>query len=180
LRLEGVAPFGAPVFILAAEDGRGALLLPRDRRVVPTAAPDEILEALVGVKLSPDDLLAVLTGCVKAAASPVSARMHGVDWLAVDLDGSATAYLHRQGTDWPIVAAVLGGLQIDYGAGRGGLPEQVRIRTSDPRRTPQVDLQVRFQSFEVNAEIDRAAFSVVVPPGTAAITVQELSESYHR
>ena len=180
LRLEGVAPFGAPVFILAAEGGRGTLLLPRDRRAVPSAAPDEILEAIVGVKLAPDDLLAAFTGCVKAAATPVSARAYGVDWLAVDLGGGATAYLHRQGTDWPIVAAVLAGLQIDYGAQRAGLPEQVRIRTSDPRSTPPVDLQVRFQSLELNPEIDRAAFSVVVPPGTTAITVQELSESYHR
>ena len=183
LRLEGVAPFGAPVFILAAERGRGTLLLPRDRRVVPSAAPDEILEALVGVKLSPDDLLAVFTGCVKAAATPVSARMYGADWLAVDLGdlkGGATAYLHRKDADWPIVAAVLEGLQIDYGNRVGGLPEQVRIRTADPRQNPPVDLQVRFQSFEINAEIDRAAFSVVVPPGTSPITVQELRESYHR
>jgi hypothetical protein len=179
LRLEGVAPFGAPVFILAAEGGRGTLLLPRDRRAVPSAEADEILEALVGVKLTPDDLLAVLTGCVKSAPRPVAARMYGADWLAVDLNG-ATAYLHRQGTDWPIVAAVLQGLQIDYGVRRGGLPEQVRIRSSDPRSTPRVDLQVRFQSFELNAAIDRAAFSVVIPPGTGNITVQELSESYHR
>ena len=179
LRLEGVAPFGAPVFILAAAGGRGTLLLPRDRRVVASAAPDAILEALVGVKLPPDDLMAVLTGCVKAAARPVSATTYGVEWLAVDL-GGATAYLRRQGTDWPIVAAVLGGLQIDYGAKRGGLPAEVRIRTSDPRSTPRVDMQVRFQSVEINPVIDRAAFSVVVPPGTPAITVQELSESYHR
>lgn len=179
LRLEGVAPFGAPLFILAAEGGRGTLLLPRDRRVVASAPPDEILEALVGVKLSPDDLLAALTGCVRAAASPVSARTYGVDWLAVDL-GGATVYLRRQETDWTIVAAVLEGLQVDYGTRRGGLPEQVRIRTSDPRRTPRVDLQVRFQSVEIDSEIDRAAFSVVVPPGTETMTVQELSESYHR
>jgi hypothetical protein len=183
LRLEGVAPFGAPVFILAAERGRGTLLLPRDRRVVPSAPPDEILQALVGVKLSPDDLLAVFTGCVKAAAKTVSARMYGADWLAVDLDdlkGGATAYLHRNSAQWPIVAAVLEGLQIDYGNRVKGLPAQIRIRTSDPRQTPQVDLQVRLQSFEINPEIDRAAFSVVVPPGTSPMTVQELSESYHR
>jgi hypothetical protein len=183
LRLEGVAPFGAPLFILAAERGRGTLLLPRDRRVVSSAAPDEILEALVGVKLSPDDLLAAFTGCVKAAATPVSARMYGADWLAVDLDdpkGGATAYLHRNGAGWPIVAAVLEGLQIDYGSPAGGVPAQIRIRTSDPHQNPQVDLQVRFQSVEINPEIDRAAFSVVVPPGTSPITVQELRESYHR
>ena len=34
LRLEGVAPFGAPVFILVADGTRGTLLLSRERRVV--------------------------------------------------------------------------------------------------------------------------------------------------
>jgi hypothetical protein len=181
LRLEGVAPFGAPVFVFAAERGRGTLLLPRDRRAVPSAPPEEILEALVGVKLSPDDLLAVLTGCVKATATPVSGRVYGADdWLAVDLEGGGTAYLRRRNGDWVIVAAVLSGLQIDYGDRLRGLPSQVRIRSSDPRQSPQADLQVRLQSFEINPEIDRAAFSVVVPPGTAPMTMQELRESYHR
>ncbi len=180
LRLEGVAPFGSPVFILAADMGRGTLLLPRDRRVVQSAPSEEILEALVGVKLSSDDLLAVLTGCVKAGAAPVSAKTYGSEWLAVELNGGATAYLHRKDADWPLVSAVLEGLQIDYGARVDGLPQQVRIRTSDPRQSPQVDLQVRFASFERNPEIEQAAFSVVVPPGTPPISVQELRESYHR
>ena len=37
LRLEGVAPFGAPVFILVADGTRGTLLLSRERRVVRDA-----------------------------------------------------------------------------------------------------------------------------------------------
>jgi hypothetical protein len=180
LRLEGVAPFGGPVFILAAENGRGALLLPRDRRAVQSAAPGDILEALVGVRLSPDDLLAALTGCVKAAAAPASGAMYGADWLVVELTGGGTAYLRRKGAEWPLVAAVLQGLRLDYGAPVGRLPEQVRIRTADPRQSPPVDLQVRLQSVDANASIDPAAFSLVIPPGTTPMTVQELRESYHR
>jgi hypothetical protein len=183
LRLEGVAPFGGPIFILAAENGRGTLVLPRERRAVQSAAPADILEALVGVRLSPDDLLAVLTGCVKADAEPLSGRMYGADWLAIDLkalNGGATAYLRRANAEWPVTAGVLEGLQIDYGSRAGGLPAQVRIRTADPGGTPRVDLQVRVQSFEINAEIDRAAFAATVPPGTSLVTVQELRESYHR
>jgi hypothetical protein len=180
LRLEGVAPFGGPVFILAAERGRGTLLLTRDKRVVQAADPADILEALVGVKLSPGDLLGVLTGCVKAAPEPVAGRMYGADWLAVDLRGGATAYLQRKIPEWPVVAGVIEGLQVDYGNRLRGLPEQVRIRNADARQEQRVDVQLRLQSFEVNPDIDPAAFSVVVPPGTSPITVQELRESYHR
>ena len=60
LRLEGVAPFGAPVFILVADGERGTLLLSRDRRVVANAPPEEILHALIGVRLEPDNLRAML------------------------------------------------------------------------------------------------------------------------
>ena len=75
LRLEGVAPFGAPVFILVGVKDRGTLLLPRDRRVLDGAAPGDILKALIGVDLSPGDLLAAITGCVKANAAALGARV---------------------------------------------------------------------------------------------------------
>jgi hypothetical protein len=50
LRLEGVAPFGGPVFILVADGVHGTLLLPRDR-VLQDAAAEDILDALVGIRL---------------------------------------------------------------------------------------------------------------------------------
>lgn len=174
LRLEGVAPFGGPVFILAAENDRGTLLLTRDRRVVRSAPPADILQALVGVRLSPDDLLAVLTGCVKAAPVPVSARAYGVDWIAVDLRGGATGYLRRTGADWLVVAGMLEGLQVEYGNNAGVLPDQVRVHSADPRQQPKVDLQLRLQSFTTNPDIDRAAFSVIVPADAQPISLDEL------
>ena len=70
MRLEGVAPFGPPAFILAARAGTATLLLPRDNRVLRKAAPEDILGALTGVALSPADLQAILTGCV--SAEPIS------------------------------------------------------------------------------------------------------------
>src|SRR5688572_4301295 len=43
MRLEGVAPFGPPAFIMVSRDMRGTLLLPRDNRVVRDEAPEQIL-----------------------------------------------------------------------------------------------------------------------------------------
>jgi hypothetical protein len=177
LRLEGVAPFGGPAFILVAEDGRGTLLLPRDRRVLTSAPPADILEALVGVSLSPDDLLAVLTGCVKSAAAPAGARAYGIDWLAVDFAGGGVAYLNRRNADWQLAAGLLNGLEIQYGNRLGGLPQSVRIRSADSSHTPNVDLDVRLQSFEIGPSLGRDAFSVVIPPGTSPITVDDLRRS---
>ena len=63
----------APVFILVADGTRGTLLLSRDRRVVLDAPPEEILNALVGIRLGPDDLRAMFGGCVRAAGEATTA-----------------------------------------------------------------------------------------------------------
>src|SRR5262249_13492303 len=60
MRLEGVAPFGAPAFILASRGRTSILLLPRDDRVLRGAQAEEILGALTGIALAPADLLAIL------------------------------------------------------------------------------------------------------------------------
>jgi hypothetical protein len=177
LRLEGVAPFGGPVFILVAENGRGSLLLARDHRVLESAPPAEILQALVGVSLSPDDLLAVLTGCLKPEGAPLGARAYGADWLAIDLAGGGVAYLNRRNAEWLLVAGALNGLEIRYGDRRGGLPQSVRIQSADAGQTPKVDLDVRLQSFEINPTLGRDAFSINIPPGTSAIALDELRRS---
>jgi hypothetical protein len=177
LRLEGVAPFGAPAFILVAENGRGALLLPRDRRALQSAPPADILQALVGVSLSPDDLLAVLTGCVKAMAKATGARGYGADWLAVDFTGGGTAYLNRTNTDWRLAAGVLDGLEIEYGNRTAALPESLRIHSIGASQTPAVDVNVRLQSFTINPPLGREAFSVVIPSGTQPLTLEELRQS---
>ena len=177
LRLEGVAPFGAPAFILAAENVRGTLLLARDRSVLQSAPPSEFLQALVGVSLSPDDLLAVLTGCVKAAARPAGARAYGANWLAVDFPGGGIAYLNQKNGQWRVAAELLNGLEIDYGSTLNGLPQSLRIRSADSGQAPTVDLEVRLQSFTINATLERDAFSVRVPPDTQPITLEELRRS---
>src|SRR5512138_3465167 len=47
MRLEGVAPFGPPAFILAARDRTATLLLPRESSVLRDQQADAILGALV-------------------------------------------------------------------------------------------------------------------------------------
>ena len=69
-RLEAVAPFGPPIFILAANDDDATLLLPRDERVLEHGRSAEVLDAVAGVPLGAADLRAVLTGCAPAAARP--------------------------------------------------------------------------------------------------------------
>jgi hypothetical protein len=169
LRLEGVAPFGSPVFILVADGARGTLLLLRDRRVLTDAPPDEILNALVGVRLGPDDLRAVMSGCVKAEVEATSARGYGSDWMAIDIASGGTVYLHRESGAWRIVAGRYGGLQIDYTAFIGGRPARVTLRG------PELDLSLATSQVEVNGELPRDRLvAVTIPPGLVPLTLDEL------
>jgi hypothetical protein len=163
LRLEGVAPFGGPVFILVADGERGTLLLSRERRVVRDAPPEEILNAIIGLRLGADDLRAMLSGCVKAAAKPASARAYGSDWLAVDLASGGTVYLHRAGGAWRIVAGRYGGLEIDYPAFQADRPSQISLRGSE------LNLGIDVSQVEVNGELPRDQLVMLKIPDDAAL-----------
>lgn len=169
LRLEGVAPFGAPVFILVADGRRGTLLLARDRRVVHDAAPEEILNALVGIRLGPDDLRAMLTGCVRSAAEATAARAYGAEWLAIDLAAGGTVYLQRRDGVWRIVAGRYGGLEIDYPAFEGDRPSQVVLRGAD------LNLVLVLNQVEVNGELPRDQLvALKIPDGVAPLSLEQL------
>jgi hypothetical protein len=172
LRLEGVAPFGAPVFILVADGTRGTLLLARDRRVVQDAPPEEILNALVGIRLGPDDLRAMLAGCVRSASEPTAAHAYGPDWLAVDLAAGGTVYLRRIENVWRIVAGRHGGLEIDYPAFQGGRPSQVVLRG------PDLDLALAVNQVEMNADLPRDQLvALKIPEGVAPLSLDELRKA---
>jgi hypothetical protein len=169
MRLEGVAPFGAPAFILAARGPAATLLLPRDDRVVRNAPAGDILAALTGVRLGAGDLLAILTGCVEPDARATGGRRHESGWASIDL-AEARLFLEPAADSWVLRAARTGEWQIEYPAWQGTFPETVRLRSDDA----VVDLAVSLSQIEVNNPIDGAAFTVEVPAGASELTVDEL------
>jgi hypothetical protein len=172
LRLEGVAPFGVPVFILVADDGRGTLLLSRERRVVLGAAPEEILNALVGIRLGPDDLRAMLSGCVAASAESAGARAYGADWLVVDLAGGGSVYLRRMGNAWRIVAGRYKDLEIDYPAFQGERPSRVVLRGAD------LNLALALEQVEVNGDLPRDQLvALKIPEDAAPLSIEQLRKA---
>jgi hypothetical protein len=180
LRLEGAAPFGGPVFIFVAQGGLGDLLLPGRREILRQAPPADILDALAGIALIPDDLRAVLTGCLKAAMEPISARAYGNEWLVIELPAGESIYIRRQHAGgWVIVGGRYSGLDIEYRNVVGGRPEAARVRSivSGAGANAQVDLEIRLSQVETNVEIDAAAFTIQPPPGTVPITLDELRQA---
>jgi hypothetical protein len=180
MRLEGVAPFGAPAFILAARGDTAILLFPRDDRVLRGERAEEILGALAGVSLAPADLIAVLTGCVVApgegpAPRVTAGRLYSNGWASIELDGDATLYLQQAGGRWQLRAARRGPWQIEYRAWQGVFPRTVRLLSTGAE--PKVDLTVEVAQLETNVDLDPAAFTVDVPRDATAMTLEELREA---
>ena len=171
MRLEGVAPFGPPAFILVARGGDATLLLPRDERVVRDAKPDEILGALTGVSLAPADLQAILTGCVVPSPRPTAGRLHGNGWVSIDLEGGATLFAARQGQGWQLRAARRGPWQVQYTMGTGTLPALVTLHADMP---VAVDLSAGIDQAETNIDLEAAAFNVNVPADARPLSVDTL------
>ena len=183
MRLEGVAPFGGPIFILAGRNGSATLLLPRDARVLRNASPEAILERLTGVSLAPADLQAVFTGCVLPAPRATAGRMHAGGWTSIDIESAdagssrrtATVFLRRVGADWQMRAARRDRWQIEYPAWQGQFPQSVRL-TSTMTGVP-VALQASLSQIETNTDIDPAAFTIEEPSGVTPISLEELRQA---
>ena len=172
IRLEGVAPFGPPAFILAARDETATLLLPRDNRVLRGEEAADILGAITGVSLAPSELQAVLTGCASAEADPVAGHLHGNGWASIDLRDGAVLYLERTGGRWQARAAKRSGWQIEYSMWQANFPQRVRLRSADPK--VDVDITATVSQVEANVPIDPAAFEVNVPASARELSLAEL------
>ncbi|HLG58217.1 MAG TPA: hypothetical protein VI485_22925 [Vicinamibacterales bacterium] len=174
MRLEAVAPFGQPGFILAAQGGTAVLLLPRESRVVRGQAAEAILGALIGVSLAPADLQAILTGCVVPNPTPTAGRLHSNGWASITLDGGAEIYLRRTPM-WEVKAARRDGWQIEYPAWQGRFPPAARLLSD--AQSVNVDLTATISQLEANIDLDAKAFSVDVPSDARPLTIEELRDS---
>jgi hypothetical protein len=174
LRLEAVAPFGPPVFILVASGTRATLLLPRDNRVLTGEPAAAILGALVGLELGPDDLLAILTGCVVASPEASAGRRYPGGWARVDFAGGAAAYMGHDGPQWRIRAGRRPGLAIEYGPADGGGLSRVRLQVSAGNGTPASDVRLTLSQVDTNPQLGPEVFEVKVPRDATSITLADV------
>jgi outer membrane biogenesis lipoprotein LolB len=163
------------IFVLVANDRGATLLLNRDRRVVRDARAEEILDALIGIKLTPDDLQALITGCVVPEPRATGGRQHGSGWISIELDGGTTLYLQRARDVWRLRAARRGDWVIEYPAWQAGsrFPPQLWISTSGP---VPVDLRAAIDDVETDVDVMDADFTVPIRD-EAPMTLEELRES---
>jgi hypothetical protein len=183
LRLEAVAPFGGPFFLLAGTGGRATLLLPREERVLRDASASEILGALAGLDQSPSDLRAWIAGCPQATGEASDPRGYGADWAAADLASGRQLWIHRVPTSqsgrsaWRLVAVNAGPLTVEFSEHVGTQPGRLRIRRAESAGLAPLDVRLALRQVERAVDLADAAFAIDVPAGAVPITIEELRQS---
>ena len=173
LRLEGLAPFGAPLFVLVSDPpSKAVLVLPRDRQVVTHDAGGDLLERLTGLALEADDLRAVLTGCLVPDPRPVNGRTYRDGWQAFDLEGDATIFLRSVGDLMVVVAGTRPGMTVEYFDHVRGLPRRVRVYATD-RAGTVTDFTATLSQVSINIELDPAVFVPPLRNDYAAMTLEQ-------
>lgn len=173
LRLEGVAPFGAPVFVLVASGQTASLLLPRERRVLQGVPTGELLDALIGLDLAAEDLHGVLTTCGGQTGVPADGMRVANGWQTVQVGAGHTVFLRENGGGIRVAAARLGGLTVGYVPTSRGAPPEIRL-IGGAAPGGAVRLVLTPSQVEQNTPIPAEAFTLDVPPDTTPMTLQEL------
>jgi len=183
VRLEALAPFGAPAFIFVAVKDDATLLLPRDDRVLEHGRPSEVLDAVAGVPLDAANLVTTVIGCAPAGAES-DGRGLGADWRSVRVtggDASYELYLHRDGSalPWRLVATIRqgqsdSGWRAEYRDFQDGLPRSIHLKTTTDRRPDAFDLTLAMSQVETNVALGPEVFRVEIPRTAESITVDEL------
>ena len=191
VRLEALAPFGAPVFIFVSIDDDATLLLPRDDRILEQGRPDAVLDAVAGVPLTGADLRTTLTGCAPTLVEPAGRSLtdnwrvvSGPDGPRGPETGSYQLYLRRDNATgpWRLVAVIREGspdfvVRTEYRDFQNDLPRSIRVSGNDPiaqSGDAAFDLMLALSQVETNVPLGPEVFSVEVPASATPITVEEL------
>jgi hypothetical protein len=175
-RIEAVAPFGAPYFILASYNNDTTLLLPRDERVLEHGRSADVLDAVAGVPLSAGDLHAVLTGCAPAFPEPQAGRELGADWrMIADTMGDAV-YLRRAAAaqPWQLAVVIRRAWRVEFHDPLNGLPRTMRITSAAGDPGAAFDLTLALSQVETNVPLGADVFRVDIPRAANPITLEEL------
>jgi len=171
VRLEAVAPFGAPFFVLAGRAERATLVLPREHRVLKDTAVRDVLERITGLSLGADDLRLIVSGCLVDTPAPSDGRQWGGGWRAVTIGPERVAYLRVQNGQPVLTAADYGPWHVDYSSHAGGFPRLVRVRRAGDAA---IDITARIEQLQVNTQINPLAWRVDVPSDADPMTLDEL------
>jgi hypothetical protein len=172
IRLEGHAA-DRNLFRLAGTTEEATLYLDDGHRAA-TGRPEDLTDALMGVKLGPGRWLALLTGCVATPPDFMSGARYGAD-LAVTTP-SGRVFLALADGAWHAVHGTFDGLVVTYRRFSSTLPDEWRL-SSETGRDPSVALSVSVDHMTAGGPIAASVFTLTLPDDVTPMTLDELRQS---
>ena len=170
IRLQATAA-SRTIFELAGTNDRATLFWREDNKVA-TARAEELVDALVGLKLGADALLPILTGCMTRAQSMSSAAQYGAQ-IAISTE-SGRVFLRQERAGWRAFYGEVQGLAVQYTRGETPWPKEVLLEAqrgspSEVRLTLRID-----QESIVNPPLGPDTFTLNVPASAMTMSLDEL------
>jgi hypothetical protein len=157
---------GAPEVSLAGSSSDMTVVMHRANRFARGAAAD-VIDALIGVRLTPAVLFAAVTGCVTPGGEVTApdrigdvARLHSPDGIV---------YLRRSGDRWQLAAGDVGDIRIDYRRLVDGWPRELTIRQGEA-----VTLTLQVAELELDPALPDGLFRARVPEATPQMSLDAL------
>jgi len=164
---------GAAIFKLGGTADRATLVLEQENTTI-TARADDVLDALVGLKMTPSRWLALLSGCVTTEPASAIARADRSGLELVLALADANVLLDSASKQWRVAGGVFDRMTIQYRAAGAAWPQRWTL-ASEPGVSPAVKLDVVAADPHVNdPRVSTAGFAVTPPPGAVTITLEEL------
>jgi len=171
IKLLAVAPAGPPIFNLAGRADRATLTLPRDRRILVAPAAD-IVDALIGLRLTPADWLDLLSGCVTAKRAVDGVLINGATIISLE-DAGGRVRLEKDGASWRTVAGERPDLLVEYPEFLGRWPSVARL-SSRGGAAVVVRLELAIGQVFVNSPLAPRVFAPDTATGLSPMTLDEL------
>ncbi len=179
LRIDAVAPFGAPVFTLAADGRSTTLVMPREHAFITGVSVEQLLDALVQLPLSADDLAALTLACPSGALDDAQSRRHGDGTVsAADATGivafARTSPRERvTGLLFPPNTARQRQVAAVYQEPAGSARRVIEVAVG-PSSAPLAQLRLTLSDLDTGGTLAAAAFEVAIPAGARALTLDDL------
>jgi hypothetical protein len=163
-------------FTLAGTAAQAQLWLRQDNSIVKGRA-DEIVDAFIGVRLGPERLLAVVTGCHTtdvSSARPQSAVRHD-NRIAVPVS-DGTVFLQKKDGPWRTSEGVGDDIIVEYRQFIGYWPSQWRA-TAAARSADPIVIEVSVDDPDMNKGSFAPGTFQVAATGAAPMTLEQLRAS---
>jgi hypothetical protein len=150
------------------------LWLRTDNRAI-TADPAAILHALIGLSLSADEMLGVLSGCVARGATVTGSSRHGA--LTTIETAAGRAFVEQRAGQWTVRAFASPSLTAEFVPPGRSIPQDIWMWSGAGAATASLHLSVTER--ELNGNVPADVFRVPEAALAAApMTLEELASMW--